>query len=198
MAQLAQSVKSILYFVILIAFTEIIMPNVRYKKYIKMVMGMILILMVLTPLAGLLAGKGVNYSFDGALSGLQAAENSSVPGDDGAGVDTQWNDMLKSAFDEQVKAQISDMAASAGFSLVDARITTNPDMSAITGVDMTVTAMVPAQPTQRPFIRIEPVTVGNDGQAGDTGPETDTLKKSISDFYKLAADNINISVQKKN
>jgi len=194
---LAQSVKSILYFVILIAFTDIIMPNARYKKYIKMVMGLILILMILTPLAGFLGGKGLGAAgYSGALAGLRAAESSA--GAAGAEPDAEWRAMLKTAFDEQVKAQLRGLAADEGLELLDASVGTNADITQITRVDAVVREAEPENggSARKPFIRIEPVTVGGAQAGGDA--KVEALKKSVSDFYKIAANNIYISVQKKN
>ena len=190
MAQLVQAVKSILYFVILIAFTEIIMPNARYKKYIKMVMGMILILMILTPLAGFLGGKGVGFSFGGALAGFRAAESSVGADEVELEMDTYWQALLKSAFDERVKAQGSSLAKDEGFDLLDARVATNADMSQITRIDAKVRETDPAQPGKKGFIRIEPVVIGSGSQADAV--KTDQLKKTVSDFYNVPAEYIYI------
>ena len=195
MAQLFQAVKSILYFVILIAFTEIIMPNVRYKKYIKMVMGMILILMILTPLASFLGGRGAGFDYADAFAGsLRAAENSH--GADQRELDAQWRSMLKSAFDEQVKAQLSSFARGEGFELIEARVETDAGMSQITRIDATVRETSPARPEKKGIIRIEPVIIG-DGSRPDNADTADRLKKTVSDFYKIPADSIHINVHRK-
>ena len=47
-------IKNILVFIILITFVGIILPSNKYKEYINTVLGLILIIMTLTPINGML------------------------------------------------------------------------------------------------------------------------------------------------
>ena len=50
-------VKNIIYIIIFIVFLEILLPNNSMRKYVKMVAGLLIILVILTPITGLMNKK---------------------------------------------------------------------------------------------------------------------------------------------
>ncbi|MDR1642101.1 MAG: stage III sporulation protein AF [Clostridiales bacterium] len=187
MSYISHWLRNLSFFLIFSAFAGIILPNEKYKKYIDLCFGIVLVIIMLQPITGLL-GLGefpVDELFD-QIAG--SAAPSSASGDEYT--DLQWK-LVKESFDSQVKAQISAMIEEKGYSISSLEVISSEDLATITSVKATVRKKEAAS---RPFIYIEPVKPSSGANASQAEPaEIKKLKTEISDFYKLSVDNIFIS-----
>ncbi len=196
-------VRNILYFVIFMAFADIFLPNKRYKPYISVVMGLVLISLAVKPVSALLGtyvGGNVGRNFL-PINKLLAVSNEWQDDSDYA---LKQREALKGAFDAQIRSQLEAIVArEKKYRLSDFRVTTSDDMSDITSISITIEEGV-AEKTGRALIRVEPVMIAPIGATrvqtvrDDTDePEIKKIKNNISDFYNLSAANINITVRRK-
>jgi stage III sporulation protein AF len=190
MGYISHWLRNLSFFLIFSAFAGIILPNEKYKKYIDLCFGIVLVIIMLAPITGLL-GLGefpVDELFDQIAGG---AAPSSAMGEEYN--DLQWK-LVKESFDSQVKAQLSSMIEEKGYSVASLEVASSEDLASITSVKATVRKKAPAS---RPFIYIEPVKPASGAGASasqEAEPaEIKKLKTEISDFYKLSVDNIFIS-----
>jgi stage III sporulation protein AF len=188
MAYISQWLRNLSFFLIFSAFAGIILPNAKYKKYIDLCFGIVLVIIMLAPISDLLdLGEiPVNEFFQGLIG--EEAEASDQADEYR---DIQWK-LVKESFDSQVKAQISGMVEEQGFEVVSLEIASSGDLSQLTGLRATIRKKGSGA---RPFIYIEPVkpASGAGNAASAESSEIKRLKNDISDFYNMSVDNIFIS-----
>lgn len=189
-----QYARNITYYLLFAALLGMAAPNDKYKKYIALVSGFILICLILQPLKPLLSGGiPVTELFARIVPVPQAAAAESGEGASFETTYEQWRyETLKSAFEEQLDTQLSELLSHNGYELEEAEYECADDFSRIQRISVTVTAK-PDTETRKPFIRIEPVRIS--AGEGDESDESDAVKKVISDFYGLPSEHIHVRVR---
>jgi len=158
------------------ALIGIILPNDKFKGYINLCLGLILILMVLKPLSDFL---NTNVSADDLFQGEDQPVNIG-----GAQAYSGIQDsMMQESLNRQARAQMEGMCADAGYSLAAVNVKANADYTALLELDLTVRKI---DAGARPFIYIEP-------PASEESKEIKTLKNTLSEVYNMSPDNIHIS-----
>ncbi|MCL2674453.1 MAG: stage III sporulation protein AF [Defluviitaleaceae bacterium] len=199
-------IRNIMYLVVFMTFVGMIMPGGNYRKYVDIVMGLVLIIVIITPIASLVgaearAGEVVARFLDGDISAMTAHDEAHFM--------SRRERMLNENVNDIVAAQISALIRDTGFSLIRSDVR----FSAETGEFLELRLIVSPNGTssvagavetveRRPFIRIERVEVSlrESRQTGQTqnestesiDAETQLLRKIISDFYNVSQDNIHI------
>lgn len=187
MAAFFDYIRNITYYLLFAALVNMAAPGGKYKKYVALVTGLILVCLILHPLTTLLDG------------GLPVTELYAriVPVPSSGGGDTAhyeaWQyETLKTAFEDQLSAQLSALLAQNGYVMEDASFVYTDDFSQMQQI--TVTATREGKARAKPFIYIEPVRIGK-GTTEAESHEAETVKKLISDFYKLGAEHIDVSIR---
>ncbi|MDR1538651.1 MAG: stage III sporulation protein AF [Clostridiales bacterium] len=207
MSYISHWLRNLSYFLIFFAFAGIILPSEKYKKYINLCMGIVLIVIMMEPIARLFSIQEIPiYEFFAGLaqeslpsesppySRSSSSDSSSISGFDDAQnpYDEMQRQLIKQSFDAQAKSQVSRMIEKEGFEVASVEVSSSPDLSSITGIDAVVRRKLASG--KRPFIYVEPVKprIGAVEESGEP-EEIKRIKNTISDFYNMSADNINIS-----
>ena len=200
----SEYIRSVALFIIFMTLAEVILPKSRYKGYISLTLGFVLILIVLGPLQGILGG----FSGAGATARLTGALNRNAMTIYAAGRDEAQRAAVAAEFKNLLAGQIKEeVNRGADYSFVSADI--EVDMSeenfgGINSISITVSEKE-AEPEKKSFIRVEPVTVEpisafsppREESAAVSAAESAAsleLKKSVSGFYNLSSNNIYITV----
>jgi stage III sporulation protein AF len=187
---------SIFTIAVFTAFAGIIVPSGKYKKYIDLALGLILVIVMLEPVIALLGGD-VTANIELSDVFAQTAPIGGVDQASGRGEDIQ-SAILQNAVAEALKEQTAAVVAPFGATIT--RFETRLDGEELAGVDMTIVFEARAPETER-FIYVEPVEIRpfNIGAAPEPDTENEesvkNIKNAVSDFYNLPKDNINITVQ---
>ena len=171
-------VSHITYYLVFMALVGVIAPSGNYKKYIALIMGVVLIGIVLSPL-----------EWDEIPVTELFAQI--IPEPVGAEGFTDWqHEQVQTAFHGQLHLQAETLLARNGFDLISSEWETSADFSQIERVTLTVQSKLPT-PTRTPFIRVEPIRISN-----EPATEEDALpiKTLIADFYNMSMDNIHVRV----
>ena len=188
--------RNISYYLVFMALVGVIAPSGNYKKYISLMMGIMLIGIVINPITMLLGREAVPMTqiFGNIMPNMPAAASLSAS-QYGGGLDWQ-RDYLREAFHAQLTAQTDSLLARNNFELVSADWNCAEDFSYIRSVSLQL-RVIEAAPTPRPFIRVEPVRIAP-YQALEEDDEVSQkvlmAKKLISDFYDMREDNIHIQI----
>jgi len=177
--------RNITYYLIFASVVGIFAPAGKYKKFVSLVLGFVLLVLMLQPLAGLGREIPITEWFTGVILGETAQVDAETSF-------TQWRDSyLSEAFEAQLEAQLRQLLINDGFTVHSAEFTYSNDFSQITSVHVNVSRT--ETPQRVPFIRIQPVRVGQSTSEPEC-PTTSAAKTLISQFYNLPEANIYVSV----
>jgi hypothetical protein len=152
----------------------IILPNDKYKSYINLCLGLVLILMILKPLSDFL---NTGVTAEDLLPKAWAAEDFS-----NSGVEIQ-QELLRRSLNQQAEAQMTGICAEEGFTLVSAEAQADEDYTSLRAIYLEVKK---TEAGSRPFLYIEP-------PASEEAPEIKRLKNTLSEVYNMSPDNIHIT-----
>lgn len=194
MESLSAYVSNIIYFVIFTAFVGIIVPHPKYKKYIDLVLGLVLIIIVVEPVGELLGVQAppINQIF----AGVGPADDEDMT-ELGRYEDMQL-EMVRKTYNQYAEKQIRALLSyETRFDIRSAEIMTSDDLGEIIEINILLLEKKSGEKEYRQtLIRVEPVR----RISPEAGPdesyavEIKKMKKIISDFYNLSADNIHISM----
>jgi len=206
---LREWIITIISVIIFVAFVEILIPNSNHKRYINVVVGFLLMIVILNPITNLIGGEidfeeGIIKTSNqlelatakNRINNIQSSNNEAV-------VKLYKNEIskqLKSRIEEnteyivkEILVEIEDDSKSSNFGLIDS---------------FNITLKETNKYKEPPKTKIEPVQINvslgrknnNTVEAHSIliNNESDLLKDDISNFYNVSKDNINIYVLKSN
>ncbi len=187
--------RNITYYLLFSTLLGMAAPSGKYKKYVSLITGLVLLLLMVQPLKSL-AGQGVPVTE--WFSGLAAANAAESPINPNAALSpeeaspaesaySQWSrEQIGAAFEEQLYIQVEALLSKEGYALQSAEFEYEDDFSKITGMDLTVSVPRGGSQKSRPLIRIEPVTIGQSETPEEPEDENiSRVKKLIADFCVL-------------
>ncbi len=190
----ADYIRNIALFLIFLTFMGAIMPRGKFKPYMGMVLGVMLMFVVIAPIRVLFNGGGLasiweRTNDDFGLSLMRA---------EGAGLtDTQREQALAAYADSLSKslAQLIDTGDKYKAGNISLEMSDdNADFGIVRAAYIRLDDK-DSKPNGTFGIRIEPVNpIYWGGRAEKTDAETNTIKKQISDFLNVPEDNIYITV----
>jgi len=179
--------QNITYYLLFAALVGLIAPTGKYKKFVSLVMGLIMLVLLLAPIRDIVGQQiPVTEWFAGIMS--QPAYNAANFDD----AYVTWRDTyLASAFHTQLSAQLEGLLARNGITMHEANFEYTSDFSRITSMTVQVSR---EQETSRrvPFIRIEPIQIRQEEPPED--PLINEVKNLIAGFYNLPDSHIHVEV----
>ncbi|MCL2573191.1 MAG: stage III sporulation protein AF [Defluviitaleaceae bacterium] len=192
---ISEYIRNLAVFLIFSSFITIISPGKKYEPYINMVLGIILIFIVVTPLAGIitaLSGGTGDFFSDAVLQHDRAVMARQI---EDAG-QSQIDAILEN-YTQALTEQLSRIISNHNFTLQHAEfdIDIGEDFGAILSMRITINENDSAGTN---LIRIDPVRITPAINARgeptmseiEESPRILSLKNAISDFYNLSQDNI--------
>ncbi|MCL1842576.1 MAG: stage III sporulation protein AF [Defluviitaleaceae bacterium] len=188
--------RNITYYLMFATMIGLFAPAGKYRKFVSLVLGFILLLLMIQPLSGFFGGRDIPVTqwFAGALQ---------IPGTNGYADDAEsayilWRDTyLRGAFEAQLESQFSRLMGVHGFTVYSVEFEFY-DFTQITSVWARLSRDLSqnAEPERLPLIRIQPpqirpIQIGEDSQPC---PVTQEAKTLISEFYNLNESHINVIV----
>jgi stage III sporulation protein AF len=198
-------IKNIVIYMILNTIIMNLLGNKSYKKYVSIASGMILVLIVVSPLAKLLK---LEDNLDYFLEANDFAIDSSDFKNEVTQVEEEQSDAIFSEYENKIKTQVKELLLKENVSLnsFHVKIDKNPDSSTfgeITGMDITGTVIQDEDETTKERLQIDQIeisqiAVGEEDKevsAEVPSPMEINIKNKLSDFYNTPQGNINISIQ---
>lgn len=197
MEYLAQWLKSIVVYFLLVTVVMQILPNETWQKYLKVFIGMILMILILQPVTRFFnLDENLAVSFEKAVSALSEEElkNNLLMEEEAvyAGLTKEYTEQMRKKAEELVKKE--------GYELYDFSVTED-------GVNLVIGTK------EKGGIWIEQIVIeagfiknGKEEEKAETETgqsvtaqeraKMDSVKISFADFYNLDYDHINITIQR--
>lgn len=182
-------IKGIAFYLIIVLAIQNVLPDNKYKKYIKMFTGMILVLLIISPITNLFnytdkianvyQSKLVEQEVNQMKNQLTGMEDSIV-------------DASISQYKEYVKQQINLFVEEEGYQLAQFSCEVNENVE-ISNISLVISK----ESTNQSNINIDKITIDSDNKniSEIENSSLNKIKKSIVDFYNISESNINISIR---
>lgn len=208
-AFISEWVVTIISLIIFTTFIEILIPNSNYKRYIDVVMGFLLVVVILTPLTKFIGGQ-VDFE-EGILRAsnqleLSTAQNriSNVQYDNDEAVIRLYKNEISKQLQDYIEKNTEYAVNNISIEIDDN--SGSPKFGSIKNFDITlekkIENMKPVNKTVKPIQINIPVRKNNNNtvEAGSilVSNETDLIKENIGNLYNISKDNINIHILKNN
>lgn len=199
-------VKSIIIFMVLTTILSNLLGKSTYKKYVNLVTGIILVILVVSPLLKLFQiDEALDYFYSLNTLSSEAKDMNSrlIESEDG-----QMSTIVKQ-YKEEIKSQVEKILKGQKLYLTAIKINLDEDTKSSsfgTIKTMDVKASYVRQNTKEEgtgveTVQIDPIKIGDKEESEDKGekvtlsPSEINVKNLLSDFYNMNPDNINISIQ---
>lgn len=173
--------RNITYYLLFFTLVNLAAPGGRYKAYVRLVTGLVLICLLIQPLRALVNGGG--FPVTELFSQVIPKSSVSLP----EGYEGWRYETVKAAFDEQVFAQLESLLQPQGYVLKSVMLECTEDFGTLTNLMAEVSEKKAAS---KPFIRIEPIDIASETESDDAA----RIKKLIADFYNMSMDNIHVKI----
>jgi len=181
--------RNITYYLIVAVVVGMLAPAGKYKKFVSLVIGFILLAVMIAPLARFVPQLPATDWF----AGLSALPFEGESGTNWEGQYNHWrNTYLRQAFEQQLTMQLEILLTQEGFAVHDLSFTFPECFSRLYSVAATVSRE--ETPARVPFIRIQPVQITPTEPAQDCATAT-AAKNLISQFYNLPLAHISVVVR---
>ena len=203
MEQIYTWIRNIVIYMILNTIIMNLLGNKSYKKYISIVSGMILVLIVISPLVNLIKlDEILDYNFKSNDFAIETADFKNNL----ARVEKEQRTAVLSEYNKKIKSQVEELLLEEDVILTQFDVTINMDYESIlfgevTGMEVkgTMNNKKPGNSGKRlDSIEIEPIIIGEKREKEEQvlpSPTEITLKNKLADFYNMEQGNIIISIQ---
>lgn len=198
-------IRNIAVFLIFAAFVEMVMPNNDFKKYINIVIGLLMMIVVLRPVGNLLFRSQEPLELLVFTRGIEmdkkALERQS------AAYEQKQKELILQSYKEQLYKQIR-LLISKNFAMevveIEVGVNENPEDEYFAALESIKVTVAQEEKGVKGIQPIKKVVIGETEEAErDQGVDLETLvleknlKNLLTGFYNLSSDNIYITVQKK-
>jgi stage III sporulation protein AF len=196
-------IRNIAYFIIFRSFLSIISPTEKYKPYIKFVSGLIMIIIVITPVMSFISGVDTQDLLGRIQNNMDMGI---IEKERGYYSDIQLN-MVMDEYKEELTARIEHRLNDIGYRVLysECEISTgDEDFGNVTGLYVNVSKETgdkadivdSSRLITVDKISIDPVNHDNMEETNSSeSDEIKMIKNYISDFYNLSVDNIHIKIE---
>lgn len=183
-------VKKIIFFLVFTSFLQILFLNNNYKKYLQLVLNLILIFIMLDPLLDI-----YNSISKGNLDEyIQIAEEADFSLDEDTYIEIQ-NQIVLDLFEENIRSQTQNIIGN-GYTILDFDLTLVEDKNYQTVIkNMSISLSKESEKTVyvKPF-SFSTNTAQDENYDNEYAEEIKNLKILISNFYNLSFENIFITI----
>lgn len=197
-------IRNIVIYMILNTIVMNLLGNSSYKKYVSIVSGMILVIIVISPLLHLMK---LDEKFDFYLQANDYNAEASDFKTNLQNMEEKQSDEIFKEYSAKIQKQVNSILMSENiklktFHLKIDRSTGSDTFGEIINMDITAVynseAETSAKKHSAPKIEIDKIDIGQeqDNTAVDIpSPLEISIKNKLSDFYNIKPSNINISIQ---
>lgn len=190
--------KDIVILFILISIAELIMPRGNMKKYINMVIGLLIIFTIISPLAKLLK---LNFNFEQAV--FNYSKSNIIEDIEENQLYIQQERQIEKVYKDRISTEIRELVEEkTDYTVVDIEIEIKNETETYGELDYIEILISPdKKAVEKDKIHIEkvkPIDIQNNSKEIEVlDKDYDDIKKLISNSYFVDMDKINIKVIKK-
>ena len=199
MGWIKQYSTNIAVILIFSGFLGLALPGGKYKDYIKLVTGLMVILVIISPVVKIMNSGG----FEELLIQAERELNVSIAGKERFYYNDIMLETLFEVYSGDIVKQLGEKMQTYGYRLEDADIYIDEsyeNFGRITGMELTLSKWEGEKETKKDLIkvdkiRIEPIVKEQAVGYSQDSSEITELKNFISGFYNLSSDNIYIKLR---
>lgn len=182
---MSQYLQYLIWMMLFVIVIEMIFPDSAYRKYIKLVLGCILIYTMLKPIVGLIPIEGADYGDYVKKYQMLLSGDSSIGLNYEEELDRQ-QDILQAVYETSMKDYIEQEAE---VSVAWLQINWNKD-------EMESINLIVQKPSET--LKVGEIHIGDKSKTVDGSEEElkNKIKSLLSNFYNVQVCNIHITVQK--
>ncbi len=198
-------IKNILIYMIINTIIMNLLGNKSYKKYVSIVSGMILVLIVISPVMKLMNLEG---NLDYYLQANEFSIETSDFKNDLSRMEEEQSDAIFAEYKEKIRSQVEELLLEESVTLESFRLILNQDSTSTAFgeiISMKISANMESVKDDKnkgglsvEEIEIANIIIGETSENADQrvpSPMEIKLKNKLSDFYNIEQGNINISIQ---
>lgn len=195
-------IKNIVLFLLLAKILEYLIPNGNMKKYFKLFSGIILIIIILTPI---IKYNGILEKLNLDIIESEFKLNSTNPENMNNDYSHVQNEITMNIYKEKITTHIKDLLGDENIpvtktSLVVEDDIDNEEYGEIKEIYLTISNDTTAKESNLERVKIEKVLIGESGKEKNLRTSEDILlekkiKNIIKNFYKLPSNNIHITIE---
>lgn len=187
-------IKAIASFLIFYAFVELILPSTSFKKYIRVVLGLMTIVIVLKPIMIVFAESP--EAVVESMFSIEQDLDKKILDNEKKNYDAITAQAVMIEYKQGLRKQMADMLlANLNIILVSDNIIVNEDNTSSEFGNIIEIKLYVSEPMEQK-IKVDPIHVstdtGNEDITQIQAEKIEGAKKIISDFYNLSQDNIHI------
>lgn len=206
---ISQYTQSIAMIIIFTSIINLIMPSGNFQKYIKMVLGLIVIITILAPINTLIFKNKPDYTdilkrYETDIESTSMKKSTSMQIHSGQYLEAQ-KEIILDSYKEKLIPQMTDIIEKSDKVAVTAlNLGFDEDIESakfgtITTINMTVSQV--EEERNKKIIKVPKIKVGTKQIQSYSGDQVaaqieEKIKTCLIDFYNLSSVNINIIVQK--
>lgn len=201
-------IRNIALFVIFSALIELLMPENHFRKYIHMILGLILMLILIRPITSIFWGKHNTFENLIEINQLEMDRQSILK--QSSDIASKQEELIfetyKTNLGEQIRKLIeknTDLIVN-NITIIVNEDKKDKEYGVIQAVDMTVAKKEETNSKVIGIVPIKPIEINtnkkekqNKKEAVQENEMEKNIKKLLINFYNLSSDNIYITVQKK-
>lgn len=198
-------IKNIIVYMILNTIIMNLLGNSSYKKYVSIVSGMILVLIVISPLMKVM---NLEDNLDYFIQSNEFAVETSNFQSDLSQMEEKQKDLVFDEYQKKIQKQIADMLLVEGVYLTNISLTLDMEVASdsygqIKNINMSASMKSSEEDVNTDTLRIDEIDINSIDISNEEDKTTENLpspmeiniKNKLSDFYNIEPDNINISIQ---
>ncbi|MCL2456069.1 MAG: stage III sporulation protein AF [Defluviitaleaceae bacterium] len=187
MSSFFEYLTNIIYYLMFACVVGIFAPTGKYRKFVSLVVGFVLLLLMIKPFGGFFRDVPITEWFAGIPS-VSASQESAHH--------IEGEKYLRGAFEAQLRAQLERLLSD--FSIEAVSFEYANDFGEIFSVRLDVSEKILHESNTRvPFIRIEPPKIRTI-QIGEPEPQicaaSEKIKTLVSQFYNLPKEHISVII----
>lgn len=186
-----QLVQSILVYVVIVTVLRGLITNPKYSQYFQFFSGIIMILLMLSPVLSVLSFE--NEWYDILEEKVLQMDLDNIK-EEMRIADERFEEMVKKEYEETVKKQVMVMAEEKGIELEEASVAINQEGEEwqIEEIVVLMKAAKAGQAEENPSI--ETVRIGNSSgmEKEDTSGDAKSLRKQICSYFVIGEDKVHI------
>ena len=178
--------RNITYYLVFMSLVGVLAPSGNYRKYIMLIMGIMLIGIAVNPFLNFFTGGNNQLPLTDFFTGIQTYNQPHIA-----------DNHLREVFHSNLTTQARTLLEGSGYHLISAEWESAYDFSYIRKAFLVVKQGDPSPAERVPFIRIEPVRIAPYQPLStleEAPPQAQAVKKLISDFYDMNIANIHVDI----
>lgn len=204
MGQFINYINNIAMMLVFVSFTGMILPEEKYKKYINLIIGIIIIIVITGPILELFSKR--NLKAEDIMKSMELSINKSMMAKERTFYKEEELILILDVYKESIYGQLETIVKNEGYEITDWNIeisTEEESFGEIEDIYMSLSSSKDSKKKEK-LIKIEKIEIkpglslnnfkSSDFSTAEKEEEIKSIKNYILSFYNLSVDNIHIIV----